>query len=204
MTEPSVTCGCGRRMSLDALHGKGAYRCGCGVQVKLSLPSPPVICGWRPSGAEACRSVVVRTADPVPLCREHHKTFRALWFPEENSLIRYNRLGLICDCTPMPHVDVKKRADDLDEAAWKSRYPDSVVYYASRGDLIKIGITANLQQRMYDLDVDEVLATERGNRDLEVARHHQFRHLLARKREWFRPAPDLLAHIAEVKAAMVS
>lgn len=79
---------------------------------------------------------------------------------------------------------------------------DPVVYYIRFGDRIKIGTTGDLRGRMSALPHDEVLAIERGDRDLERERHGQFAHLrLTPRGEWFRTAPDLLAHIDTLKAS---
>lgn len=77
----------------------------------------------------------------------------------------------------------------------------AVVYYLRIGELIKIGTTNNLNQRLKAYPPDrEVLALERGGTGLEALRLRQFRHLLAGRREWFTPADDLLAHIDQVRA----
>lgn len=74
----------------------------------------------------------------------------------------------------------------------------SVVYYARKGDLIKIGYTRDFIQRMRTLKVDEVLATEPGGQELEFKRLKQFYWDVAIEREWLHPSPTLMAHIAEV------
>lgn len=76
-----------------------------------------------------------------------------------------------------------------------------VVYYIQRTGLIKIGFTTCLADRMNALRPDQLLAVEVGDRDLEYARHEQFAAHRVRTpagTEWFRPAPNLLAHIAVV------
>lgn len=73
------------------------------------------------------------------------------------------------------------------------RFPPSVVYYALRDDLIKIGFTKQPRKRMRALRA-ELMAWEPGGRSEELRRHQQF----ASHRvdgEWFEPAPDLLSHI---------
>lgn len=78
--------------------------------------------------------------------------------------------------------------------------PDSVVYYLKFGDRIKIGFSTNLDNRLVALPHDELLATEPGGRLLEARRHLQFKeHRITG--EWFKPAPDLLAHIEQLRAA---
>jgi ribosomal protein S27E len=74
---------------------------------------------------------------------------------------------------------------------------DPVVYYIRFADRIKIGTTANLPNRLATLPHDEVLAVERGGRDVEKQRHQQFRqYRITPKGEWFRPGEHLMAHIA--------
>jgi hypothetical protein len=71
-----------------------------------------------------------------------------------------------------------------------------VVYYIRVGELIKIGYTRDLDQRLRAYPPDaELLATEIGNELIEQAGHAQFGDLLAARAEWFHPGPALLAHI---------
>lgn len=74
------------------------------------------------------------------------------------------------------------------------------VYYAQRcGDRIKIGSTEfSPRRRARDLGC-VLLAFEPGNAHLEGQRLNQFRlHRIPGLNEWFRPAPDLLDHIASL------
>jgi hypothetical protein len=74
------------------------------------------------------------------------------------------------------------------------------VYYVRIGDLIKVGMTAQLKQRLGNYPPgSELLATELGGEALETRRLNQFRHLLAHRKEWFHPGEDLMAHIATLK-----
>ncbi len=73
--------------------------------------------------------------------------------------------------------------------------PEPVVYYAVIRDWIKIGTTRQLEVRMSELLVDELLVTEPGGFELEQMRHKQFAHLKALRREYFNPGQDLLDHI---------
>lgn len=80
---------------------------------------------------------------------------------------------------------------------------NEVVYYVRFGDRVKIGTTKNLDKRLPFIPHDEVMATEPGGPYVEQQRHKQFKHLRAkvgRSREWFRLAPELVEHIAGVKA----
>lgn len=70
------------------------------------------------------------------------------------------------------------------------------VYYIRRGDLIKIGFTVDLAERMRSHLPDEVLAIEPGTYQLEAERHRQFAaHRYAKHREWFTDDWPLLQHI---------
>lgn len=70
----------------------------------------------------------------------------------------------------------------------------SVVYYGQQGERIKIGTSTQVDERCRELKVT-LLATEPGSYAEEAERHKRFAHLRI-KGEWFRPGPDLLAHIA--------
>lgn len=92
----------------------------------------------------------------------------------------------------------KTRARERREMAAR----DEVVYYVQIGDHIKIGYTSRLKQRMNAYPATrKLLATEPGSYQDELARHQQFRHLLAAGNEWFHPGLDLIAHINELRVA---
>lgn len=102
------------------------------------------------------------------------------WFSDEDRRI----IGLLREAYPRPKLR-------------------SVVYYLRKGDRIKIGYTDDLRTRMMVLRPDELLAVEPGSFQLETQRHHQFKsdNIVEKgHREWFRPSPDLTAHIASVAA----
>lgn len=74
-----------------------------------------------------------------------------------------------------------------------------VVYYIRRDEFVKIGTTIRLRDRMRALAPDEILAVEPGSYQLERLLHRRFAHLRAPfMREYFRRAPELDTHIAEV------
>lgn len=76
-----------------------------------------------------------------------------------------------------------------------------VVYYIRRGNIIKIGTTANLRQRMLALMPDEILAVEPGGWALEQQRHRQFEaQRIDRQSEYFFPGAELRRHISRVRA----
>lgn len=75
-----------------------------------------------------------------------------------------------------------------------------VVYYIRFGERIKIGTSSNPRSRIAALPHDEVLAFERGGREVEQRRHAQFAALRWPGSEWFRADGELLAHVALVGA----
>jgi hypothetical protein len=75
-----------------------------------------------------------------------------------------------------------------------------LIYFARREQLIKIGNTTWLPQRMNALAA-YTLATEPGDISRERQLHRQFGHLLADRREWFHPGHDLIVYINELRQA---
>lgn len=69
--------------------------------------------------------------------------------------------------------------------------------------IIKIGTTTRLPERQNQLQGAhgplELLLTHRGARRREDWAHARFGALLAEKREWFHPGPELLEWIAAVR-----
>jgi hypothetical protein len=84
----------------------------------------------------------------------------------------------------------------LDVQIARAVTPDqSVVYYAARDGLIKIGTTDRLYGRVHQLKA-ELLGFEPGSFDVERAPKHQFAALLTASRcEWFYPGTVLRKHI---------
>jgi len=74
-----------------------------------------------------------------------------------------------------------------------------VVYYIRFDDRIKIGTSANPRQRLATLRHDELLAFERGNRQLEQRRHAQFGRDRFARTEWFAMNDDLASHIVRLR-----
>lgn len=75
-----------------------------------------------------------------------------------------------------------------------------VVYFARREQLIKIGISVELRNRMRSV-ATSTLATEPGLLMRENQLKQQFHHLLAVGREWFHPGPDLIAYVNGLRSA---
>ncbi len=94
----------------------------------------------------------------------------------------------------------------------KASIAQTVVYYlrmplgSGRSGLVKIEHTRNMQSKLMDLDgrygggQPDVLATEPGDQALEDQRHSQFIHLSnGGRNEYFRPEPELLGFIEQVR-----
>lgn len=82
-----------------------------------------------------------------------------------------------------------------------------IVYYLRLPDgLIKIGTSRKaldrLAQHRRSKGASEVLAVEFGGRDLEAARHAQFKTDRVGRAEHFNPSDGLMQHIADLRAAL--
>jgi predicted DNA-binding transcriptional regulator AlpA len=78
------------------------------------------------------------------------------------------------------------------------------VYFLDGGDLIKIGFSKNIKQRLKEIRTYspiklKVLCMIRGGKLREATIHAMFAHLRAHG-EWFRATPELLAYISTLKA----
>jgi hypothetical protein len=90
------------------------------------------------------------------------------------------------------------RIDDCPDGTMK-------VYFVreSGTGAIKIGMSKQLSKRLSELArilpyAIDLLATIDGGREVEWALHNRFDHARI-QREWFRPVPELLAYIDEIK-----
>lgn len=125
---------------------------------------------------------------PFPICAEH----AAILFRRMQQMIQEFQED------PMAQPQVLDAVLQSERAAKNT--PLHRVYYIRVGDLIKIGVTKSMRVRMQAYPPNaELLAVEQGGEDLESARHHQFRHLLAHRQEWFRADGDLMQHIADLQ-----
>jgi hypothetical protein len=195
MPDITVACSCGRTMTPDVLAGNGSYRCGCGNRVKVTVKETANCTGLAENG-ERCRLVPIREAAQfdLTLCGQHYEGYLSV-------------LDLIRDGErARESIEILASMENDDEAAGRARWQEyrqlaaeqAVVYYVRIRDLIKIGTTTNMKDRMNKLLADEVLATEPGGEELERMRHKQFAHLKVRG-ERFDPGPDLLSHIAMIR-----
>lgn len=78
------------------------------------------------------------------------------------------------------------------------------VYFVQIRGLIKIGYTTYPRARFKSLRPDRVLAVIPGTLTDEKRCHAAFAHLLAERREYFRPEADLLAFIEEMRLRSVA
>lgn len=81
--------------------------------------------------------------------------------------------------------------------------PKAVVYYARLGNLVKIGTTVNLRNRMSNINPEELLITESGSTEVERNRHRQFQDLHVHG-EWFRYEGALIEHVEELRREATS
>jgi hypothetical protein len=200
----TVTCGCGRKMLTDSIRGHGAFRCGCGVRIKVLIHGRST-CGAVADDGGPCRAAPIRESveHRIFLCKKHlagheewleeiktsatdERAERAYWAYQEELAQEHGQ-------------QMRSRRE---MAVERGREQGTVVvYYIRIGDYIKIGTTTNLAMRMSILQPDEVLATEPGWTEVENARHQQFKHLRIRPRsERFHSAPELLEHVAMIRA----
>lgn len=77
-----------------------------------------------------------------------------------------------------------------------------VVYAIRCDDVIKVGHTTNLGARCYKLGSDDILGFMPGTLDDEQALHQRLAPHLARGREWYHPAPEVLAVVNDMRAVI--
>lgn len=74
------------------------------------------------------------------------------------------------------------------------------IYYIRVGDLIKIGFTTRLEQRLLQYPPNaELLADHPGTRATEQDMHGRFEQYRSRGREWFTAGVKLMEHISQVR-----
>jgi hypothetical protein len=137
----------------------------------------------------------------TPLCEQHAndvwatvdagqtEEFKKAHRDERIAVLRLERLA-------------KEQKQSKREASSYDRYTEpGFIYYLRVGDLIKIGYTFYLEDRMKAYPPNsELLATHPGTRQTERQMHHKFLHLLKQGREWFIEGDDLMAHIEDVSS----
>ncbi|MEU9264572.1 hypothetical protein AB0E04_03835 [Streptomyces sp. NPDC048251] len=187
-----LKCHCGRLMAADGRLGRGAFRCGCGrdpIHV-VEHPSPARHCSFG-----TCRTLAT-TREPLRFCPEHEAEAAALLARVAGSA----KLRELEDLLPKSRSTWVRRYGYKMSPLPSTTDQASVVYFARRERLIKIGTTVQLRQRMHSLATC-LLATEPGELVRENQLKRQFSHLLAVGREWFHPGPDLIAYINGLREA---
>lgn len=94
------------------------------------------------------------------------------------------------------------REEEQERAAdrLRSKRKPGFVYYIRIDGLIKIGYTVDIRERTRAYPpTSELLAAHPGTTELEQQMHRQFAAFRERGREWFRPAPEVMEHIDEVR-----
>lgn len=136
---------------------------------------------YRPCLVELCSRDSSDRYD-VPLCHEH---VLSIWAMVDEDMRAY---GMGAEAV---------------EAGYQARRPQSnaiigIIYCLRIGDYIKIGWTGNLERRLGQYPPNaKLLAWENGSRKDERELHRRFSAYLASGREWFNPASEILAYIAE-------
>ena len=94
-----------------------------------------------------------------------------------------------------PYRSIARMAKDLGRCIYFVRTHDS---------LVKIGCTTDLARRRSQLAVEwtDLLALRPGTRVDEAGLHRKFRPHLQRGREWYRPAPEIIDYINDLRLAM--
>lgn len=207
MNEATVKCGCGRTMHLDGRAGRGAYRCGCGARVQITIPTQKTAgpgCVGAYDG-EPCRMVATITR-PFPLCVEHYRTSGLQeyhgWVRGTPDDIRH-AISDLANQRTREAMD-KLRADHGVQRLEGHIVPldaEPIVYFIRSRDIVKIGTTINLAKRLKALNLPEltVLATEPGYYKRERQLHRRFASLQI-EREWYRLEGALLDHINAIRA----
>ncbi len=189
-------------MQPEGRAGRGAFRCGCGSRVVVSIPAQRGALCVATHRGEPCRLRPV-TEEPLPLCDEHFAS------------TGLRDLKQWTNATP---PEISERVSRLFQERWAeyqaieySTYehtdPEAleqtgVVYFIRSRDLVKIGTTTDLVKRMGAFSVPHItlLATEPGYKRRERELHLQFAELRINRREWFRLAPPLTGYIDEIRA----
>lgn len=103
-----------------------------------------------------------------------------------------------CFATQLADAHRHRQHQDRQERRALAHQHPAIVYYMRLGNLVKIGFTENLTQRLSVINPEEVLTTEPGGRKREGERHKQFADLRVHG-EWFRLEGALVEHIEAVK-----
>lgn len=186
MHEVTVRCGCGRTMNLDALRGRGAFRCGCGVRIQIAQTAPSSRRCWYDNCPDAATTQL-----PLSLCAEHE---RDAVNHLAHLVVRHDWGAALAASdavseTYRPLDSYKQR---------KAPAFDGWIYFMRRERYIKIGTTTDIRRRAQQLNAT-VLARQPGSYTEEAQLHARFASL-RRHGEWFEPGPELLELVNEIRA----
>lgn len=150
-------------------------------------------CQWRKCPKEGQQ----QTAIALPFCADHLRVITT-------ATAKVRAIEVVI--AEQRQADRVTRQVDLVSIVEKSTEPSQPklgwLYFVRVDDLIKIGYTTNLYQRLRHYPPNAVvLATQPGTMKMEKALHGQFRFALAKGREWFHVRPEIVEHIAGVVAA---
>lgn len=189
MTQLKIECGCGRTLTANGSSGRGAYRCGCRARIFVTeLPESGRRCTYGD-----CRTLAT-TKEPLRFCPEHEERAAVLLAGASGAA----KLQELQDAFEASRSTRLRRYGHRIAPLPRATDEISVVYFARRETLIKIGTSVRLRRRMHSLNA-EVLATEPGDLVRERQLHRHFGHLLASGREWFNPGSDLIDYINQLR-----
>lgn len=103
---------------------------------------------------------------------------------------------------PLTAVTGSEVTTSLISRAFALRSVGEVVYAMRVGDLIKIGHTGNLAQRLTQLGATEVLAFAPGTYADEQALHQRLTGHVHHGREWYYPTPGVLTVVNEMRGRL--
>jgi hypothetical protein len=157
-------------------------------------PKAPTICSWPSCGERG-------GWNGTPLCAQHANDVWAIVDETQpqgfKDALRDQRIAFLRQMEQEEERERAKRTSASTDNATRPGY----IYYLRVGDLIKIGYTLYLEDRMKAYPPNsELLATHPGTRQTERQMHHRFLHLLKQGREWFIEGDDLMAHIEDVSS----
>lgn len=136
-------------------------------------------------------------------CEATPSTMLALPLCDRHAIAAYRAVNNLLSSTPKALTDMLASASPERILGKATPRPDRTrrnvrttpgrIYFAKAGDLIKIGFSTNLRQRMGQLGVEPIV-TIAGTMEDEKALHHQFGEYWDHG-EYFRPGQRLVDHI---------
>lgn len=163
-------------------------------------------------GGRSKRQIVDRVARELGLSR-HAEHVSGLTFPRSRTAKEYEAHVRSCLLLREKNLAVAAqraqalaRAEKRAASVERKRTHGGVVYFIQSGERgpIKIGKANDAASRMRELQVGSparlrLLATVPGGHAMETRLHRRFSRLRV-SGEWFEPEPELLAHIASIRA----